>query len=119
MIKRIIVCGGRDFTDRELLEGTLDAIMGRWGDMMLIHGAARGADRMASNWAFARGIPQWHFPADWKRYGKGAGPMRNQQMLDEGNPSLVVAFPGGDGTADMVRRAKAAGVAVYRIEAFP
>ena len=47
---------------------------------------------------------------DWKKYGKKAGPLRNQQMLEEGKPDLVVAFPGGNGTADMVRRAKKANI---------
>ena len=51
-------------------------------------------------------------PADWKRYGRGAGPARNQAMLVEFNPQLLVAFPGGKGTADMVRRAQKAGVRV-------
>ena len=50
------------------------------------------------------------FPADWKVRGRAAGHIRNQQMLDEGRPHLVVAFPGGRGTADMVRRARAAGI---------
>ena len=56
------------------------------------------------------------FPADWIRHGRAAGPIRNEQMLREGCPDLVVAFhddPGlGRGTADMVRRALAAGVPV-------
>jgi len=56
------------------------------------------------------------FLANWRTHGKAAGPIRNQQMLDEGRPHLVVAFPGGTGTADMVRRAKAAGVPVMEVE---
>jgi hypothetical protein len=48
--------------------------------------------------------------ADWEKLGRSAGPIRNQAMLDEGRPDLVVAFPGHHGTADMVRRARAAGV---------
>jgi len=57
-------------------------------------------------------IPVIPFPPEWKRYGPKAGPIRNKQMLDEGRPDLVVAFPGGNGTNDMVKKAKAAGIEV-------
>jgi hypothetical protein len=53
--------------------------------------------------------------ADWNTHGRAAGPIRNQRMLDEVKPELVVAFPGGRGTADMVRRAREAGVNVYLV----
>ncbi len=55
-------------------------------------------------------------PADWDKFGKGAGPIRNQQMIDEGKPDLVVAFPGGTGTADMVKRAKKHGIEVIEVK---
>jgi hypothetical protein len=55
------------------------------------------------------------FPADWEKYGKAAGPIRNQQILVEGKPDLVVAFQGGRGTANMVSRAQQAGVPVVEI----
>ncbi len=51
-------------------------------------------------------------PAEWSKYGRRAGPIRNKQMLDVGKPHLVVAFPGGAGTANMVKQAKAAGVPI-------
>jgi len=53
------------------------------------------------------------FDAEWHRHGKRAGPIRNQRMLEEGQPDLIVAFPGGHGTADMVRRARQAGIEVH------
>lgn len=55
------------------------------------------------------------YPANWLKYGRMAGAMRNQQMLDEEEVDLVVAFPGGKGTADMVRRARAAGIEVREV----
>ena len=79
----------------------------------VISGHASGADQMAEMWADENRIPLSIDPADWSRHGKSAGPIRNQQMLDEGKPDLVVAFPGGAGTADMVRRAERASIAVY------
>jgi len=70
---------------------------------------------LAHDWARARMIQVRCYNADWQRHGRGAGPIRNQAMLDDGKPHLVIAFPGGRGTVDMIRRAKAAAVAVAEI----
>lgn len=58
------------------------------------------------------------FPADWGSLGKAAGPIRNSLMLTEANPSLVIAFPGGKGTADMISKARAAGVKVIEVSKY-
>lgn len=108
-----LVCGGRDFADKSRLEDALDRLHTKVGITKIIAGKANGADRMATNWAWARGIAWQEFPADWDNHGKAAGPIRNQQMLDEGKPEGVVAFPGGTGTADMIRRARKAGLTVW------
>lgn len=84
-------------------------------DIVIINGSAKGVDSASSDWAIVNYAQLEEYPADWKTYGKGAGPIRNQQMLDEGKPDLVVAFPGESGTADMVRRAKKAGIPVREI----
>lgn len=78
----------------------------------IIEGGANGADKLGRIWAVFRNRGRVRFAAEWGRYGKAAGAIRNQQMLDEGRPDLVVAFPGGRGTADMIRRARAAGLEV-------
>ncbi len=98
--------------DRAWLFRELDALRSSRGVTLLISGCARGADTLTIEWAEAGGIEVARFPADWSTHGRAAGPIRNQQMLDEGKPELVVAFPGGRGTADMVRRARAAGIEV-------
>ncbi len=67
---------------------------------------------MAREWAEARRVPVQTFRPDWKRFRRAAGPIRNKQMITEGKPDLVVAFPGGRGTANMVELARAAGVPV-------
>ena len=113
---RVLVCGGRDFSDRQLAYRALDNLHKAEGIGCVIEGHARGADRIAGYWARRKGIENRKFPADWDRDGKAAGPIRNQRMLDEGKPDLVVAFPGGRGTADMVKRARAAGVPVMEVE---
>lgn len=118
---RILVCGGRDFTDKGLLYRTLDRIIydgdhTDYGLTTIISGSAKGADTLAEYFArdYYCGLETYH--ANWEKYGKSAGPIRNQQMIDEGEPDLVVAFPGGKGTADMVRRAKKHGIKVVKIE---
>lgn len=111
---RVLVCGGRDYMDHKRVFQTLSCIE---GVAVIIHGGALGADSWAAQWAYDYEVPCFRYPARWKVHGKAAGPIRNQQMLDEGKPDLVVAFPGGIGTADMVRRARAAGVEVREIKA--
>lgn len=115
---KIIVCGGRDFEDLTLLTTALGRFYRRFGVSLLVHGDAQGADRMAGAWASERGVPVKTYPvtqADWKQHGHAAGPRRNQIMLDETKPDCVLAFPGGPGTGDMIRRAQKAGVKVYLI----
>ena len=112
---RVLVCGGRDYTDKDALYAYLDLLHSVQPIEVVIHGAARGADSLGAQWAKDRGIKVDPYPADWKRHPKAAGPIRNQQMLDEGKPDLVVAFAGGRGTADMVRRSIAAGVKVREV----
>lgn len=111
---RILVCGGRNYWKPSHVNLALATLHERRTITLLIHGAAPGADKLAGDWAAAVGVEQRAFPADWKQHGKAAGPIRNQCMLDEGRPDAVVAFPGGSGTADMVTRAEAAGLKVWR-----
>lgn len=109
---RVLACGGRDYRDFEVVKRELDYLYLIEGVDVLIEGGARGADTLARVWAVQRGVRVETYPAEWDVYGKAAGARRNAQMLAEGKPNLVVAFPGGRGTADMVRQAKAAGVPV-------
>lgn len=105
---RVLFCGGRDFKDGKAVADAFDAV----SPTLVITGGALGADRLADKNAEARGIARIIFPANWNGDGLAAGPIRNQRMLDEGRPDLVVAFPGGRGTADMVRRANRARIPV-------
>ena len=113
---RVLVCGGRDFDNAAFVFNMLSEYEEHYGPFShLIHGGATGADTEAGNWAKYRHLPQTVYQAAWRKHGKKAGPMRNQRMLDEGKPDLVIAFPGGKGTADMMRRAEAAGVPVIDV----
>jgi hypothetical protein len=112
---KVLVTGGRGLSNCTLLFATLDHLHADHAFTTLIHGGASGADRLAGEWATSRGIPVEDYPADWQRYGLAAGPIRNQQMLDE-KPDMVVAFPGGRGTADMVRRVRQARIELVVVE---
>jgi hypothetical protein len=112
---RVLVCGGRSFADRPLLEATLDRLHEARRFTTLIEGDAIGADRLAGAWAESRGIALQIFRADWDALGAKAGPMRNAQMLADGKPELVVAFPGRRGTDHMIRLAQEAGVEVIKV----
>lgn len=101
----VLVTGGRNFADQGLVQSTLKAIHSKTPITLLIHGAASGADQLPGEWAVQIGIEVLACPADWKRFGKGAGPIRNRQMLDH-SPELLVAFPGGKGTSDMIKAAQ-------------
>src|SRR5687767_935094 len=113
--KRVLVCGSRNLSEKRRQE-VIDALeyLYRRSPLVIIHGAARGCDSMAGDWAVRRSCEQIEFPANWAKHGRKAGPIRNQQMLDEGKPDVVLAFPEKDsvGTWDMVERAQKAGVEV-------
>ena len=110
---RLLICGSRDWTDGDLILRGLSALR---GVDVVMEGEAPGADTLARRAAEHLGIPVLPFPADWEKYGHAAGPIRNQRMLDEGKPDLILAFVDGldtsRGTADMVSRARLAGVEV-------
>lgn len=111
---RLLVCGGRDYSNRVKLFEILDLWHENYPVLTIIQGAARGADSLAGEWAKERGVPQEIFPADWEKHGKSAGFKRNRQMLEEGKPHFVLAFAGGRGTAMMIDIAEKAGVSVWK-----
>jgi hypothetical protein len=103
---RVLVCGGRDFDDARLMNSVLDRLHTENFFTVLIHGNARGADKIADAWASCRGVPREPYEVpqgEWDEFGKKAGPLRNQRMLDEGKPELVVAFPAKTGYACLAR----------------
>lgn len=112
-IMRVLVCGGRTYTDLGAVWSQLDAFHALQGPIdVVIHGGARGADLLAEKWAIANGVRHIAFKPDWEAYGLAAGPIRNAAMLAEGKPNLVIGFPGGKGTRDMVKQARETGVDV-------
>jgi hypothetical protein len=105
-----LVTGGRDYSD----SGCVYRYLTQLKPDVIVHGAATGADSLADAWAKHYDVPVKRYPADWHAHGRAAGPKRNQQMIDCEKPDVVLAFPGGKGTADLVRRAERAGIRVIR-----
>jgi predicted Rossmann-fold nucleotide-binding protein len=117
---RVLVCGGRDNHDEEYVEKALDRLLATRGPFeRLIHGDARGVDRMAGKWARDHGVLEWDFLPEWHRVDHNDGEGRNQRMIAEGAPDLVIAFPGGVGTENMIELARAAGIEVMEIPPAP
>ena len=119
---KILVTGGREYSNRPFVFAVLDRVHRTRGISLIIHGAARGADTIAVEWAASRGVEQMPFPIspeEWRRLGHVAGPMRNHRMLLTGKPDGVIAFPGGAGTADQVRRSILEGVPVWDLRRHP
>jgi predicted Rossmann-fold nucleotide-binding protein len=110
--RRVIVTGGREYADEAVVRGALARHLVA-GDV-LVHGAAAGADTLAARCAAAMGFGVLAYHADWKAHGASAGPRRNRAMLADG-ARVLLAFPGGRGTADMVRQAKRAGLRVVEV----
>lgn len=113
-----VVCGGRDYRDRGRLYAVLDGMQDLGAKIgKVVTGGAAGADLLAAEWARARGVEQEDLAADWAKHGRAAGPIRNAEILERYQPAAVIAFPGGRGTADMVRKAKGRGIPVYYVKA--
>jgi hypothetical protein len=113
---KIIVCGGRDYSDRKTLFTTLDRIDLERGPFdILIHGNAQGADTIADAWARSHNVTVVAVLPEWQRHGKAAGPVRNRKMITTYSPDLVVAFPGGRGTANLIKLAREAGIEVIEV----
>lgn len=111
MNRKILITGGREFDDWRMFIWALEGFVGP--KTVLIHGNAKGADFLARVFAVAHDLEERRFDAQWQKLGKVAGIRRNAEMLALGKPDLVIAFPGGSGTADMVRRSEAAGLPVF------
>ena len=110
---RLLICGDRKWA----IGSDIKKVIEGFKPSVVIEGEAKGADTLARLAAESLGIEVLRFPADWEKYGRAAGPIRNSQMLKEGNPDVVVGFHGNivesKGTRDMLTRAKKAGKATF------
>jgi hypothetical protein len=112
---KVLVCGGRGYHLKENYHhvyGVLNEIHAKTPIALLIQGGASGADSVARKWSQALYVPCLTHYADWAKHGQAAGPIRNRDML-QWKPELVVAFPGGYGTENMVKMAMNAGIEIW------
>lgn len=111
-----IICGSRNPPSwgKNDVFRTLDRLRTELPITAIIEGGALGVDRLAWAWARANVFPVARVDAQWKELGVSAGPIRNKWMLAY-KPDLVIAFPGGRGTANMVDLAEKNGVRVVRV----
>ena len=107
---RILICGSRDYANYQKIR---DFVFSLPTGTVIIEGEARGADKMSAQAAEEKGIPDervLRFPADWTKYGRAAGFIRNRQMLCDGKPTHVAAFhddiESSKGTQDMIAAAQ-------------
>lgn len=107
---RLLICGGREFNDMDKLHAAIMKLP--FMPTIVIEGGARGTDRLAKTWAIKHGIHYAEVPALWDQYEKTAGPRRNKAMLTL-NPEYCLAMPGGNGTADMVKKCNARCIPVW------
>lgn len=108
---KLVIAGSRfaDLSEADLVR--LDAIHAEHGVTEVVSGGAKGVDRCGESWAEARGIPIRVFRADWRRYRRGAGPVRNREMAAYADAAVL--FPGGSGTRNMLEEARRAGLRVF------
>lgn len=102
-MKQVIVTGGRDYEDAAMVYDVLEFI----NPDVVIQGGASGADRLAREWGERKGKKVFTYEAKWTEHGRAAGPIRNGVMLGAYPAAMVIAFPGGNGTADCVKQALA------------
>lgn len=122
---KVLICGSRDWDDPSIIWLVLDGCLADLHEeATVVHGGARGADRVAGEWAEERSVPYIVFPADWDTHGKGAGYVRNRQMASyltqDEESAMCFAFKNNfnwdlnkGGTENMVKLCREAGVPTY------
>ncbi|TES86921.1 DUF2493 domain-containing protein [Candidatus Aerophobetes bacterium] len=108
---RVLICGSRNWTDEETIEDYIKTLPPQ---SVIIHGNCKGADKIAQRLALKHGHSEIPFKAKWGKNGRKAGPIRNREMLDKGDPDFVVAFnddiQSSKGTKDMIRLTLSRGI---------
>lgn len=116
---KVLICGCRKWSNYDSILKVVQGLIKNYGDAVIVEGECSGADMLARQAAIECEIPFRGYPAQWKKYGNAAGPIRNQQMIDEEQPDMCIAFhpflPGSKGTKNMVTRAREAGIETYVI----
>ncbi len=107
---RLLICGSRDWINKSIIKHEVELLHTNSRIEVIIHGGCRGADLLGAKVAQELNIPIEEYIVDWNKYGKSAGPRRNQKMIDDGKPDFVLAFhddiDSSKGTLDMILRSQ-------------
>lgn len=120
MINIVLICGDRNWSNKDVIKRELLPLKEHNPNITIVTGACKGADLLSEEIAKQLGFQVKSYPANWTKYNRAAGPIRNQQMIDENNVDLVLAFhsdiENSKGTKDMINRAKKKNIPVILIE---
>lgn len=115
---KIIVAGSREFKDYEMLKNKLDKLLINQKDIQIVSGGCRGADELGEMYAKEKGYSLKVFKADWNKYGKKAGPLRNRQMAKYADGLVAFYKEGSRGTKNMIEEAGKEGLKIRIIKIF-
>ncbi len=113
-MSKVVVSGSRDWEDEQRVRDELDFYINKEKDEILV-GDQRGVDRMTKNWAYENGIKYHTYEAEWNKYGKKAGPIRNQRMVNDGDKLIAFSLIHSKGTKDTIKKAENKGMLVTSI----
>lgn len=109
---KVIIAGSRDITDYNVISSAFSSCP--FDVTEIVSGCARGVDSLGEKLANLCVIPVCKFPADWKKHGKAAGPIRNRQMAEYADAAIVI-HNGSRGSLNMISEMKRLGKPVYEV----
>lgn len=112
----LLIAGSRNYKDAEFIYSRIDLIRDNHYITKIIAGGATGVDQVAKEYAKEHNIPFEKYKADWDKYGKAAGPIRNKQMVDAADIILAIRYNYSPGTSNTLKLAKKAELKIYKVE---
>lgn len=113
---RVLICAGRFYADTKNMARILDLYSQSHPIKVVIHSGHQSSGGVIESWAREADVHVVRYPANWAMHGKYAEIRRNLFMLEDSKPDVILAFPGGEDTADCIRQARKAGIAVVEVD---
>lgn len=105
-MKRIVIGGYRNFDNYEIFKNFVDLCIGDKSEITILSGHCKGVDLMGERYAKEKGFALEIYPADWKKYGRAAGPIRNRQMVENADSVIAFVSETASGTKKLIENAK-------------
>ncbi len=115
---KVIVAGSREFENYEMLKNKLDKLLVNQKEIQIVSGGCRGADKLGERYAKEKGYSLKIFKANWDKYGKKAGPLRNRKMAEYANGLVAFYKEGSKGTKNMIEEARKRNLKIRIIKIF-